>query len=294
MKALRVLVPAVLTVALVPLGAAPAMAAPPANDDPGGAVVLNLGDRVEQDTSQATTDADDATINQTDCGAPATNASVWYQFTLDAKAKVALDTTESDYTAGLMVFEGTPTVDSFITCGPGIVGVNAQAGQTYYVMAFSDTAVNGGALVLSMKKAIKPRVHVTVAKHGVAFRGGAARIHGTYSCTHAESGADLFSHLFQRAGRLKIQAETDTGVRCNGKRHHWSARLVSQVGTYARGAARARVGIISCGVLQCTQHRVKRHVHLTWAKAHRGPVHPTARKVHPRALIDRQKHWGGR
>ena len=93
---------------------------------------------------------------------------------------VVFDVTESDYSAGLMVFEGTPTADSLVTCGPGIVGLHAQGGQTYYVMAFSDTAVNGGNLVLSLKKAPTPRAHVTLSKRGLAFHGGAgaARIHG--------------------------------------------------------------------------------------------------------------------
>jgi hypothetical protein len=285
-----------LGVALVPLVAGAASAAAPANDEASGALVLKLGEQVKQDTTQATTNAGDDALNA-NCGAPATEASVWYVYSPGAKAKAVLDTTGSDYSVGLMVFDGTPTPDSLLSCGPGAVGLRARAGHTYYVMAFSDTSgVNGGNLVLSLKKAPTPHAHVTVAKRGVAFHGGAARIHGTYSCTHDESFSGVDARLTQRAGRLKIKAEGGTRTRCDGQRHRWSTRLVSPVGTYARGHARAKVRITVCGVLECRQDVVKRRVHLRWASgSHREPVHPsTFRTPSPRPLIARQGHWPNR
>ncbi len=130
--------------ALVPLAAGAANAVPPDNDEATGAVVLHLGDQVSEDTTQATTNAGDDALNA-NCGAPATNASVWYQYTPAKKRNVVLDTSASDYSAGLMIFQGTPTADSLIACGPGAVGIRARAGQTYYVMAFSDTATCSAA-----------------------------------------------------------------------------------------------------------------------------------------------------
>ncbi|HEX3929445.1 MAG TPA: hypothetical protein VHW64_01985, partial [Nocardioides sp.] len=65
--------------ALVPLAAGPASAAPPGNDEVGGAIALNLGDRVTEDTTQATTNAGDDALNAA-CGAPVTEASVWYSY----------------------------------------------------------------------------------------------------------------------------------------------------------------------------------------------------------------------
>jgi hypothetical protein len=293
MRARRFFLPAMLAAALVPLAAGPASAAPPGNDESAGAVALHLGDRVEQDTTAATTNAGDDALNA-GCGAPATSASVWYTYSPTVKRNVVLDTTDSSYSAGLMVFDGTPTADSLVTCGPGGVGLRARAGKTYYVMAFSDTEVNGGDLVLTLQNAPTPRVHVSLAKRGVAFHGGAAKLHGTFSCTHSESFAELDAHLSQRAGRLKIQADSGTGIQCDGNRHHWSIRLVSPVGTYARGDAVAKVQIISCGLLQCRQDKVKRNVHLAWApKPHRQwMAHPTtARTEHRRPLIQPQRHW---
>jgi hypothetical protein len=280
--------------ALVPLAAGPASAAPPPNDESGGAVAISLGDHVTQDTTEATTNAGDATLNA-NCGAPATNASVWYQYTSDGDRRVALDMSSSSYSGGLMVFKGTPTANSLIACGPGAVGLHARPGKTYFIMAFSDTEVNGGTLVLSLENAPTPRVHVSVAKHGVAFHGGAARIHGSYYCKHADSfNSFLGAFLFQRAGRLKIQGEGDTTVRCNGKRHHWSARIVSPIGTYAKGHAVAKVQVFACGLIQCRQDRAKRDMNLTWAKnpQRQRMVHPSATRTgHPHPVIGRQRHW---
>jgi hypothetical protein len=291
MRASRFLLPAIMAVALVPFAAAPASAAPPGNDEATGAVAVHLGVPIEQDTSEATTNAGDAALNA-NCGAPATNASVWYTYSSTVARKVVLDTSDSSYSTGLMVFRGTPTADSMIACGPVAVGLRAKPGRTYTIMAFSDTEVNGGTLVLTAIKAPTPRVHVHVARHGAAFHGGAARLHGSYRCTHAESFAGLSARLLQRAGRLKIQAESDVSVRCDGRRHHWSARLVSQVGTYAQGRAVAKVAIFACGLLECRQDKARRHVRLGWttARTREWMAHPTTgRTVRPHPLS--QRHW---
>jgi len=95
MRTPRFFLPAMLAAALVPLSSGPASAAPPGNDEPAGAVALHLGDRVEQDTTQATTNAGDDALNA-NCGAPATKASVWYTYSPGASRKVLMDTSDSD------------------------------------------------------------------------------------------------------------------------------------------------------------------------------------------------------
>jgi hypothetical protein len=283
-------------VALGPLAAGAANAAAPSNDEATGATVIHLGDQVNQDTTQATTNAGDDTLN-TNCGAPATNASVWYKYTPGQKRNAVLDTTASDYSAGLMVFDGTPTADDLVTCGPGEVGLNARAGHTYYIMAFSDTDVIGGNLVLSMQNAPTPKVHVSLAKHGVAFHSGAAQLHGKYRCTHGDSFAAVSTHTLQRAGRLKIQADAETAIQCDGKSHRWTTKLVSPVGTYAAGKAVAKVNIVACGILQCRVAKTKGHVKLAWSsKSQRAWMkHPTtARTQHAHPSFPRQAHWPSR
>jgi hypothetical protein len=295
MRTLRLLVPPMLTAGLLTLAAAPASAAPPGNDEPQGAVVLHLGDRVVQNTSEATTNAQDEALNA-NCGAPATNASVWYKYSPHVDRNVVLDATASSYSSGMLIFKGTPTARSLVTCGPGSVVLRARAGKTYNIMVISDTNVNGGKLVLMLKKAPPPpRVHVSVAGRGLAFRGGAARIHGTYFCTRGEFTA-LSGHLFQRAGRLKIQADSEKRIRCDARRHHWSLRLVSPIGTYARGHAVANVRITACGLLACRQDTARRHIFLTRARSsQRQPLlqPSTTRLGRPRPLVERQSHWPG-
>jgi len=277
------------------MAAAPASAAPPGNDEPQGAVVLHLGDRVVQDTSEATTNRQDSRRNA-NCGAPATTASVWYKYSPRVDRRVRLDVTASDYTSGALVFAGTPTAGSLVACGPGVVALRARAGRTYNIMVISDTDVNGGRLVLRLRKALPPpRVQVSVARRGVAFRGGAARIHGSYLCRRAEF-AELGGTLFQRAGRLKIQSEFGKGLRCNGIRHQWSARLVSPFATYARGHALARVRIIACGAFECRRDRARRHIHLAQAAASppQRSVEPSNTRIErPLPLFERQRHWLG-
>ena len=257
---------------------------------------MNPGDQLVQDTTEATTNAQDAALNE-DCGAPFTNASVWYKYSPTANLAVVLDMTASDYSGGLLVFEGTPTAESLVTCGEGAVELSARAGKTYYVMALSDTEVNGGNLVLSlMRRPPPPQVHVRLAKRGKVFRGGAARIRGTYFCKRG-SDATLYGTLLQRAGRLKIRSEFGKEVRCNGRRHRWSARLVSDTATYARGRARARVTIDACGLFDCRADSAKRRVRLLRAAG--GPSRrlllqlPTARLQSPRPMVESQRDWWG-
>jgi hypothetical protein len=296
MRALRILVASISAVALLPLLALPASAAPPANDEVGGAVPLKVGDRVVQDTTQATTTPEDAALNEA-CGAPVTNASVWYSFTPAVNRKVVLDMTASDYSGGFLLFEGTPSVDSLTDCSEGVLGLEARAGTTYNIMVISDTEANGGKLVLSLKKAPPPpRVRVTLAKRGVVLRGpaGAARLHGTYFCAHGDF-SELFGNLFQRAGRLKITGFLGKSLRCDGRRHAWKARAVSDFATFARGRARARVSISACGFFECRGDTARHRVRLAGpGGGARLRSMPDARHfVHPRPLVTSQDRWPG-
>ena len=66
---------------MVAITGTPAHAAPPSNDVYGGAEVIAVVPfSTSLDTTEATTDADDAEMNAT-CGAPAMDARVWFTFT---------------------------------------------------------------------------------------------------------------------------------------------------------------------------------------------------------------------
>ena len=78
-----------------------ALAAPPTNDTFPGATAVAIGFSQALDTTQATTDANDAQLNAT-CGAPMTDASVWYSLA-GTDSGVIVDVSSSTYSAGVLV-----------------------------------------------------------------------------------------------------------------------------------------------------------------------------------------------
>src|SRR5919201_6219235 len=113
--------------------AAPALAAAPGNDTYSGRTVIGaipFSDSL--DTTQATTDADDSEANS-HCGAPATDASVWYELTPASSATLVVDVSKSTYSAGVIVVTGSPGSFSLVNCGPRAVAFAASAGVTYAI-----------------------------------------------------------------------------------------------------------------------------------------------------------------
>jgi hypothetical protein len=125
-------------------------ATPPPNDSINGATVIPSLPFVRTlDTTGATTDADDAQVNQS-CGAPATNNSVWYKFTAAPGDKLlAVDTSGSTYSTGVIIATGTPGALTTHVCGPVTAQFAVVSGRTYYVLAFADFG-SGGTLHISM------------------------------------------------------------------------------------------------------------------------------------------------
>src|SRR6266542_2977404 len=97
------------------LAASPALAAPPSNDTFSGAKVITVPFSETLDTTEATTDSDDGEANA-DCGAPATEASVWYSLTASSDGAVLVDVSDSNYSAGLFVVTGFFFVDGGLPC----------------------------------------------------------------------------------------------------------------------------------------------------------------------------------
>ena len=293
--------PLALTVGLVAaMTALPgaAQAAPPTNDTIPGALPIALNETVTQDTTEATTDQTDADLNA-DCGAPFTNASVWYTYTADVDGIVLLDMTESDYSGGFLVFEGAPTTDSLITCGPGLAGIEGTTGTTYTIMVISDTEVNGGNLVFSLTDAPpSPRLRVDLARRGQVDRGD-AMIHGTYRCRNAEFG-EIFSQMTQRFGRFRFTAFGGKGVNCDGAKHTWRMRMRSDTGRYATGRAKVRTSLFGCGLFECDESRAVRRIRLVKGDFRRPTLtegRPQARALpaKPKPLVSlTSRRWGQR
>jgi len=258
---------AAASVAVVALGAlAPAaLAAPPSNDTFAGATLASIGFSEALDTTEATTDADDAQLNAS-CGAPATDASVWYAFTPASDTGVIVDVSQSDYSAGVLVGVGTQGNLQTVACAPGAVGFFASTGTTYYVLAIDDQfdgGSNGGLLNISFNEAPPPpTVDITVNRKGtVNVRTGVATISGTFTCTDADF-IDVFVDARQDVGRFSILGSGgffEFGM-CDGAPHGWAADVFPQAGKFAGGKTMTVAFAFACGPFECADGFVERTV----------------------------------
>lgn len=256
MQRFAILSSAVLLATL--LTAAPVLAAAPANDTYAGRVAVSLGYSATLDTTDATTDALDAEMNPPDCGAPATDASVWYEYTAAADGFVVVDVSASSYTAGVSVATGTPGSFTFVWCGPSGVVFEALAGETYTILAFDDQldgSGNGGTLEINVAEAPPPpEVALTVAPTGrFDSRTGAAIISGTVTCTGGPVDFS-FIEVFvrQTVGRIFIDGFGFVeGFTCDGTTQAWSVEVFGQNGIFKGGKALSATFAVACGTFLC-------------------------------------------
>jgi hypothetical protein len=249
-----------------------ALAAPPSNDTFAGATSVDVGFSEELDTTEATTDGDDAQLNAL-CGAPATDASVWYAIE-GSGTGVTVNVSPSDYSAGVLV--GVVNQEGnleLVTCGPGAVAFFGEAGTTYYVLAFDDQldgGGNGGTLRIAFTETPFPHVDITVNPNGtVNARTGIATISGTYTCADGE-----FIQASGTARQSVGRVATITGVilfsevgTCDGEPHSWSAEVLPQSGEFRGGKVLAEIGAISCDQsANCAQESVAQTVQLRGAR----------------------------
>ena len=264
----------VLALALGALGASAstARAAAPTNDTIDGATVVTLGYSETIDTTEATTDADDAQLN-TDCGAPATDASVWYAID-GTDTGVIVDVSLSSYSAGVLVGVGAPGSLSIVACGPGSVFFFADAGMTYYVLAIDDqqdSIGNGGNLSISFIEFVippPPTLDFSVNRFGsFNSKTGTATISGTYTCTDGDF-VEVFVDARQRVGRLFIFGSGsffDFGT-CDGTPHTWSAEIFPQNGLFKGGKTLTLNFSQTCGLFECAFGYVEQTVQLRGKK----------------------------
>ena len=140
--AFKLLLLLALTISSLGASAASTLAAAPSNDTFSGATPVAIGFSQTLDTSEATTDSDDQQLNSS-CGAPATDASVWYSIS-GTDSGVVVDVSSSNYSAGILVGVGTQGNLTTVACGPGTVGFFAASGTSYYVLSIDDQQDGGG------------------------------------------------------------------------------------------------------------------------------------------------------
>jgi hypothetical protein len=204
---------------------------PPPNDDFDNAtVVTDLPFSDTEDTTLATTAADDP-----DCFG--NSNTVWYSFTAPASAEFEANTFDSDYETTLSVYSGSRGALDQIACSNFRVRFQATAGTTYFFMvgsAFGD----GGTLTFALRQ-LPPRLQlaVTIDPTGSVSRSGVALIHGTLSCSR-EASIDLFGSLRERVGKRTTLGYFRQTIDCNGVTP-WSATVVGETGSYKAGGAQA-------------------------------------------------------
>jgi hypothetical protein len=224
----------------------PVLAAAPSNDSFAGRTVITALPYSESlDTSEATTEATDAELN-TECGAPALDASVWYQFTPATDIYLLVDVSESDYPAGVLVATGSPgAFGPVIACGPGAVAFQATAGETYVFLVIddqSDGGGNGGTLEIAVGEA-PPPPEIALTVNPVArfdSRTGSATLTGTVTCTDGAS-AFIDITLSQQVGRFTIRGFGFADAACDGTAQPWTAQVFGDTGLFKGGQAVASV-----------------------------------------------------
>ncbi|OGO56218.1 MAG: hypothetical protein A2V84_05510 [Chloroflexi bacterium RBG_16_70_13] len=257
----------VSTIALLTVGmATPVLAASPGNDAYAGRTVIDSIPFAESvDTTEATSDADDAEANA-GCGAPAIEASVWYEISATADGVLVVDVSSSTYAAGVIVATGAPGGLTFVTCGPFAVGFEAAAGETYLILAFDFEAGagNGGTLNITVAELPPPPVvELTVDPTG-HFNAwtGSATITGVITCTGGEGPGKIGVQLSQSVGRFKFSGEGGAEFACDGTTQPWTAEVTSASGKFAGGKATVSVFAFACGLGGCSEDRVERAVML--------------------------------
>ncbi len=277
MRRMRTVAAMSLIVASIGLTTAPAVAAAPDNDTYSGREVLvdPLPIMVSADTTEATTDADDAELN-TDCGAPATDASVWFEYTPTSEGELAINTGASDYTVGVIVATGDPGGWTLESCGPEVVPFFAMAGATYTILVFDDQedgGGNGGSLEFTIDQpAPPPTLEVSVDPRGTFdAHTGVATLTGTYMCAPSDGGtveyAFLDIMLSQRAGRVYIQGGGFVEpLLCDGTGQPWTVTTEWSNGLFKGGKAEAQVFAEACGEESCGHVEVVQAVTLSAAK----------------------------
>jgi hypothetical protein len=270
-KRLSVLVGLLLVGSLA--GAAPVLAAAPANDTLPGAIDIDVGFSDTYSTLEATTDADDLDIAAGCFGVPALDASVWYTITSDVDMGIVVDVSESTYSAGVIIASGSSGNWTVEACGPGASAWSAVAGVEYTFLVFDDqedgTPADGGTLVINVAEAPPPpELSLTVNPRGTfdSHTGGAV-ISGTVTCTGEAEFSFIDVSVRQKVGRLFIDGfGFIEGFACDGTTQAWSADIFPNSGIFKGGRAITVTFAVACGTFQCGEGFVESIVQLSSGK----------------------------
>ena len=242
----------------------PALAAAPANDTwAGRAAIGAIPFSTTQDTTEATTDADDDEANT--CGAPAMDASVWYELS-GVSGDILVDVSGSDYAAGVFVLVGSPGSFEVVACAPGAVVFTADPSVAYSILAIddgSDGGGNGGSLSLVVDVAPPPPTVDLNVDGSARFdsRTGVATVSGTATCDGTDFGfVELM--LEQRVGRFIVRGFGFAEFPCTGSAEAWTAEVVGDTGLFKGGKGSLQAFASACNEISCGDDFVEATVQL--------------------------------
>ncbi len=240
----------------------PAMAAPPSNDTYGGAeAIASIPFSTSLDTTEATTDADDAELN-VPCGAPAMDASVWYSFAPTEDNVYLADVSASDYSAGAFVATGAPGSFEVLACGPGGAAWDAVAGETYYIIVIDDQTDPANPVTVDVAPPA-PALDVTVNDTArFDAKTGSAILSGTIMCGSDAEFAFLEVQVTQRVGRMLIRGFGGTDVTCDDTTRPWELEVIGDNGLFKGGKALSATFSAACGVVFCSEYFAEQTIQL--------------------------------
>jgi hypothetical protein len=248
--------------------AIPAAAAAPVNDTYADRVVLGTPSSTTVDTSEATSDAIDAELNAS-CGAPATDASVWYEVTATTDRGMVIDVSGSSYSAGALVVTGEPGAWTLVGCAPGGFAWGTVAGATYTILVFddqSDGVGNGGTARINVDVIPPPpSLEITVNPRAQFTRAGEAIVSGTVTCDGPAFNTWADTTLSQRIGRIFIRGTNTFQMICDGTAQPWSTTIFPYEGKFAGGKAASVTFGFVCGAFECGYDYTERTVQLSRA-----------------------------
>jgi PKD repeat protein len=147
----------VLVLALLGFGIPIASAAPPINDDVGGAIAINA---LPYSNRQSTLEANYEYYYPPPFCTSNPVASVWYALTLPSGGLVEISTAGSSYSASISVYTGQPySLTALPYCGVDLMHFSASPGVTYYIMVAGFLSPYappqlGGDLVISAQQVL--------------------------------------------------------------------------------------------------------------------------------------------
>jgi hypothetical protein len=241
---------------------------PPPNDTVQGAVSIPTFPGADYaDTTYASTEPIDDALNA-GCGAPATEASVWFALPGLTFEPVLIDTTASSYSTTILLATGTPDALTLVACGHGTLTVPFPARAWVAVVDDVPGGTNGGSLVLAIGDPNAPSINLSVdSVGGFDAATGVATLRGTTTCSGIGVADDLFGTARQDRGRpsaVEGGFRSFTPIPCDGLPHRWSHEVFPNPGDkFTGGPAKVSVVEFACfDYFVCRATRVDRTVYL--------------------------------